>query len=285
MTQEKYIEFYGAVDFSKRSVDVINQALLKFPQSINGLLINGYYYKNMNSYKENALEVLKQYKLKVIIDPGTYSVWRKNQQNPFISLLPQLIKNIVWTFNDLIQNKFGDLIFAILLPDHHMDPQDTIQLASKSCLILTTKYDIPKDRLMGVCHGVLPEIPTSEFVEDYVARHLEGIIQCCHFYIKDLGLTKVGLGACSAFKIKANPLNLFQRRAEILSKSFQTSKSNVHIHALGVGTKGLLNKIRNFIDSFDTQTYLTSTKVRKLPGNSRTIAAVNYLLDLRLPSC
>lgn len=285
MTQGKSPEFYGAVDFSKRSIDVINQALLRCRQSVNGLLINGYYYKNVNSYRENGLKVLKQHKLKIIIDPGTYSVWRKSQQKPFISFLPQLIGNIVWTFHHLTRKNLGNLIFGILLPDHLMDPKDTIRLASQSCSILIKKYSIPKDALIGVCHGSLPEIPTSKFVEDYVIQHLDGIIQCCHFYIKSQGLMKVGLGACSAFKIKANPLNIFQRRAEVLKKFVQTSKSKVHIHALGVGTKDLLDKIRDIIDSFDTQTYLTRTKVRRLPGLARTQAAINYLVTLRTPPC
>lgn len=279
-------DFYGAVDFSKRSVEVINEAIKICPKSINGLLINGYYYKNVSSYRSNVFNILKQHNLRIIIDPGTYSVWRKNQEKPFINLLPQLIENLVWTFFHLRKENFSDRIFGVLLPDHHMDPKDTIYLASKSFSILVKKHGIPKNTLIGICHGSLPDIPTSKFIEDYVTPHLEGIDSCCLFYIKNLGLSKVGLGACSAFKIKANPLNLFQRRAETLYKCVEkTSKNTVHIHALGVGTKGLLNNIRNFIDSFDTQTYLTSTRIRRLSGQARTEAAINYLLDLRSPPC
>ena len=278
-------DFYGAADFSKRSVEVINEAIRRCPKSINGLLINGYYYKNVSSYRSNVLDILKQHNLRIIIDPGTYSVWRKNQGKPFITFLPQLIENLVWTFFHLREENFSDSIFGVLLPDHHMDPKDTVHLASKSFSILVKKHGIPKNTLIGICHGSLPDIPTSKFIEDYVTQHLEGIVNCYLFYIKNLGLSKVGLGACSAFKIKANPLNLFQRRAETLYKRVETSKSTVHIHALGVGTKDLLNNIRNFIDSFDTQTYLTNTRVRKLPGQARTEAAINYLLDLRSPPC
>jgi len=281
----KALDFYAAVDFSKRSVDVLNQVLSRFPLLVNGLLINGYYYTHVNSYRENALEVLKRHELKIIIDPGTYSVWRKNQQKPFSDFLPILIENIAWTHQHLIKNCPDRIIFGILLPDHHMNPYDTIQLASQSYSILTGTCKISKDKLIGVCHGSLPEIPTNKFVEEYVSQHLHGIVDCCRFYIQKLNLRKIGLGACSAFKIKADPLNLFQRRAEVLSEFTKTLGNRIHIHALGVGTKDLVNKIRDFIDSFDTQTYLTTTKVRKLHGQGRTEAAVKYILDLLSSSC
>ncbi len=284
MTQ-KALEFYAAVDFSKRSVDVLDLVLSRFQSLVNGLLINGYYYTHVNNYRENALEVLKRHKLKIIIDPGTYSVWRKNQQKPFIDFLPVLIENIVSTYQHLIENHPESIIFGILLPDHHMNPYDTIQLASQSYSILTGTYKISKDKLIGVCHGSLPQIPTKKFVEEHISQHLQGIIDCCRFYIQKLKLRKIGLGACSAFKIKADPLNLFQRRAEVLREFTKTLGNDIHIHALGVGAKDLLNKIRDFIDSFDTQTYLTSTRVRKLHGQSRTEAAVKYILDLLSPSC
>ncbi|MEM2507455.1 MAG: hypothetical protein QXF61_10490 [Nitrososphaeria archaeon] len=280
MIKDKCIQFFGAVDFSRRSVEVIDLALSKSPKSLNGVLINGYYYKHIGSYRKNALEVLNRHELKIIIDPGTYVIWRKNPQIPFKNFLPQLIENITWTYTDLVNQNFSRNIFGIFLPDHHMDPDDTKQIAFNAYHSLVENFKIPETKLIGVCHGFLPEIPTRMFLQKHIEQHLEGIKECCYFYINHLGLNKIGLGACSAFKIKANPMNLFQKRAEVLSKLTETLGSNIHIHALGVGTKDLLNKIREFIHSFDTQTYLTNTKVRRLRGQARTEAAVRYLLDL-----
>jgi hypothetical protein len=276
----KSLEFYGAVDFSKRSVEVINLALSKCPGIISGLLVNGHYYKNISNYRKNVLDVLRANKFKVIIDPGTYAVWRKNQQLPFANFLQQLIQNITWTYEDLMNRNLASRVFGIFLPDHHMNPDDTIKLASDSFGILTKKYHIPCDKLIGVCHGILPEIPTNRFTREHVEKHIQGIKKCCHFFLTGLNLTKIGLGACSAFKIKANPLNLFEERAKELHTYAKNLKSDVHIHALGVGDRNLLDKIRNFINSFDTQRYLTCTRVRRLFGEKRTNAAVDYLISL-----
>jgi len=182
----------------------------------------------------------------------------------------------------LINRNLCNNIFGVLLPDHHMNPDDTIRLASESFNILTKEYNMPSDKIIGVCHGFLPEIPTSVFTKVHVKEHIEGIKKCCHFFIQNLNLTKIGLGACSAFKIKADPLNLFEERAKELCIYAKTLRDNVHIHALGVGERGLLDKIRNFINSFDTQRYLTCTKIRKLSGENRTNAAVDYLISLVL---